>query len=126
MSMPILSNIRLILTISAAAALTGGWLYIDMLKSQIEKKDIELAAAAAALQSAVDTANANAEAVQRAYAEHKRTLSLLNQVQTSLNETSVLNRELEREISSTAADLDGEVAPVLENLRKRKFAGGVR
>lgn len=124
--MPTLSNIRIVLALSAAAALTGGWLYIGMLKSQIEKKDIELAAAAVALQSAVDTANANAAAVQRADAEHKRTLSLLNQVQTSLNETSVLNRELEREIAGTAADLDGEVAPVLENLRKRKFAGGVR
>ncbi len=124
--MQILSNIRLILAISAAAALTGGWLYIGVLKSQLERKDIEFAAAAAALQSAVDTANANAEAVQKADAEHKRTLSLLNQVQTSLSETALLNRELEREIASTAADLDGDVAPVLENLRKRKFAGGVR
>ncbi|MGQ5718835.1 hypothetical protein [Pseudochrobactrum asaccharolyticum] len=120
------SNLRIILTISAAAVLTGGWLYIGMLKSQIEKKDVELAAAAAALQSAVDTANMNADAVKKADAEHKRTLALLNQVQTSLSETSLLNRELEREIASTAADLDGEVAPVLENLRKRKFAGGVR
>lgn len=124
--MPILSNFRVILTISAAVIIAGGWLYIGMLKSQIEKKNIELAAAAAALQSAVDTANANAQAVQQADTEHKRTLSLLNQVQTSLSETALLNRELEREIASTAADLDGEVAPVLENLRKRKFAGGVR
>lgn len=124
--MPIISNLRLILALSAAFALTGGWLYIGMLKSQIEKKDIELAAAAVALQTAVDTANANAEAVKNADAEHKRTLTLLQSVQTSLNETAFLNRELEREISGTTADMDGDVAPVLENLRKRKFAGGVR
>lgn len=124
--MPILSNLRLILTISAAVALAGGWLYIGMLKSQLEKKDVELAAAAVALQAAVDTANSNAAAVQKADAEHNRTLSLLHQVQTSLSETSLLNRELEREIAGTAAENDGDVAPVLENLRKRKFVGGVR
>lgn len=124
--MPILSNYRVVLTISAAVIIAGGWLYIGMLKSQIEKKDAELAVAAVALQSAVDTANANAEAVKNADAEHKRTLSLLNQVQSSLSETAFLNRELEREIAGTAADLDGNVAPVLETLRKRKFAGGVR
>lgn len=124
--MPILSNFRLILTISATAIFAGGWLYISILKSQIEKKDIELAAAAVALQTAVDTANSNAEAVRNADAEHKRTLSLLNQVQSSLSETAFLNRELEREIVSTTAENNGDVAPVLENLRKRKFAGGVR
>jgi hypothetical protein len=124
--MPILSNIRLALTLAAGVALIGGWLYIGMLRTQIEKKDVELAAAAAALQSAVDTANANAEAVKNADAEHRRTLDLLNQVQTSLSETAFLNRELEREIASTVPENDGPVAPVLEQLRKWKFVGGVQ
>lgn len=124
--MPILTNIRFALTITAGVALVGGWLYIDMLKSQIEKKDVELVAANAALQSAVETANSNAEAVKNADAEHKRTLALLNQVQTSLQETSFLNRELERELAATPDEEDGPVATVLEKLRKRKFARGVQ
>lgn len=124
--MPILTNIRFALTIVAGITLVGGWLYIGTLKSQIEKKDDELAAANAALQSAVETANSNAEAVKNADAEHKRTLDLLNQVQTSLSETAFLNRELERELAATPAEMDGPVAPVLEQLRKRKFAGGGR
>ncbi len=121
-----LNNVRLALTLAAGVAMVGGWLYIGMLKSQIEKKDVELAAAAAALQSAVDVANSNAEAVKNADAEHKRTLGLLNEVQTSLQETSFLNRELERELAATPAEQDGPVAPVLEHLRKRKFSGGAQ
>ncbi|WP_343314060.1 hypothetical protein AAIB41_02630 [Brucella sp. BE17] len=121
--MPILPNIRLALTIATGVTILGGWLYIGMLKSQIEQKDAELAAANAAFQTAVDTANSNAEAVKNADAEHKRTLDLLNQVQTSLSETAFLNRELERELAATPAEMDGPVAPVLEQLRKRKFAG---
>lgn len=124
--MPILFNVRLALTIAAGVTILGGWLYIGMLKSQIEKKDVEKAAAAAALQTAVDTANSNAEAIIMADAEHKKTLSLLNQVQTSLQESAFLNRELERELAATPAELDGPVAPVLENLRRKKFAGGVQ
>ncbi|MEN3142306.1 hypothetical protein ABDF71_09850 [Ochrobactrum sp. WV_118_8] len=124
--MTIFSNIRLILGLSLAAIIIGGWLYISHLKSKLDESDAQLALANAQLKITVDVANANAEAVKQADAEHKRTLDLLNDVQTSLNETSVLNRELEREIASTAPENDGPVAPVLENLRKKKFAGGVQ
>ncbi|MCH4539487.1 hypothetical protein [Ochrobactrum sp. A-1] len=124
--MPILSNLRLILGLALAAILVAGWLYIGHLKSRLAESDAQLALANAQLKLTVDVANANAEAIRQADAEHKRTLDLLNEVQTSLNETSILNRELEREIASTAPENDGPVAPVLENLRKRKFAGGVQ
>lgn len=122
--MTLLSNLRLILAIMLAAILIGGWLYISHLKSKLAETDAQLALANAQLKITVDVANANAEAVKQADVEHKRTLALLNQVQTSLQETAVLNRELEREIASGDAGADGPVAPVLENLRKRKFAGG--
>lgn len=36
--MPILFNVRLALTIATGVTILGGWLYIGMLKSQIEKK----------------------------------------------------------------------------------------
>ena len=124
--MPIFSNIRIILGITIVAILLGGCLYISHLKSRLAESDAQLALANAQLKLTVDVANANAEAVKQADAEHKRTLDLLNDVQTSLNETSLINRELEREIASTAPENDGPVAPVLENLRKRKFAGGVQ
>ncbi|MPR60641.1 hypothetical protein D7027_02185 [Ochrobactrum intermedium] len=124
--MPILSNIRVILGVLIAVIIIGGWLYIIHLKSQLDESDAQLALANAQLKITVDVANANAEAVKAADAEHKRTLDLLNQVQTSLQETAVLNRELEREIASGDAGADGPVAPVLENLRKRKFAGGIQ
>lgn len=122
--MPILSNLRLILGLLLAAILLASWLYIDHLKSRLAESDAQLALANAQLKLTIDVANANAEAVKSADAEHRATLELLNQVQTSLNETSILNRELEREIASSDAGADGPVAPVLENLRKRKFAGG--
>lgn len=122
--MPIFSNIRLILGLLLAVIILGGWLYISHLKSKLDESDAQLALANAQLKITVDVANANAEAVKQADAEHKRTLDLLNQVQTSLNETSLLNRELERELAATPVEMDGPVAPVLENLRKRKFAGG--
>ena len=124
--MPLLSNLRLILGLLLAAIIIGGWLYISHLKSKLSESDAQLALANAQLKLTIDVANSNAEAVRLADAEHKRTLELLNYVQTSLNETSILNRELEREIASTAPENDGPVAPVLENLRKRKFAGGVK
>lgn|GEM_PF-6211972 len=124
--MPILSNLRLIIGLLLAAIIIGGWLYISHLKSKLAESDAQLTLANAQLKLTVDVANANAEAVKQADAQHKRTLDLLNQVQTSLNETSILNRELEREIASTTPENDGFVAPVLENLRKRKFAGGVK
>ncbi|MDH0123317.1 hypothetical protein ABE562_04965 [Brucella intermedia] len=124
--MPIFSNLRLILVLALTAALVGGWLYIRDLKSKLAESDAQLALANAQLKLTIDVANSNAEAVKQADAEHKRTLALLNQVQTSLQETAVLNRELEREIASGDAGADGPVAPVLENLRKRKFAGGVQ
>ncbi len=124
--MPIFSNIRIILGLLLAAILLGGWLYISHLKSKLAESDAQLVLANAQLKITVDVANANADAVKQADAEHKRTLALLNEVQTSLNETSVLNRELEREIASTTPENDGPVAPVLENLRKKKFAGGIQ
>ncbi len=122
--MPIFSNLRLILVLALTAALAGGWLYIRDLKSKLAESDAQLALANAQLKLTIDVANSNAEAVKQADAEHKATLTLLNQVQMSLQETAVLNRELEREIASGDAGADGPVAPVLENLRKRKFAGG--
>lgn len=124
--MPIFSNIRLILGLLLAAIFIGGWLYISQLKSKLAESDAQLSLANAQLKLTIDVANANAEAVKQADAEHKRTLDLLNEVQTSLNETSLINRELEREIASTTPENDGPIAPVLENLRKRKFAGGVQ
>jgi len=124
--MPIFSNIRIILGITIVAIIIGGWLYISHLKSKLDESDAQLSLANAQLKITVDVANANAEAVKQADAEHKRTLDLLNEVQTSLNETSLINRELEREIASTTPENDGPIAPVLENLRKRKFAGGVQ
>ncbi|MCX2696256.1 hypothetical protein [Ochrobactrum chromiisoli] len=124
--MPFLSNIRIIVGLLIAAILIAGWLYILHLKSQLSESDAQLALANAQLKFTVDVANANAEAVKQADAEHKRTLDLLNDVTTSLNETAIINRELEREIASTTPENDGSVAPVLENLRKRKFAGGVQ
>ena len=124
--MPILSNLRLILGLSLAALIIGGWLYITHLKTKLAESDAQLALANAQIKLTIDVANSNAEAVKQADAQHKRTLALLNDVQTSLNETAILNRELEREIASTTPENDGSVAPVLENLRKRKFAGGVQ
>jgi hypothetical protein len=124
--MSIISNIRLVLTIALSAIIIGGWLYIGNLKSKLAESDAQLALANAQLKLTIDVANSNAEAVKQADVEHKRTLALLNDVQTSLNETAVLNRELEREIALTSPENDGPVAPVLENLRKRKFAGGVK
>lgn len=124
--MPFLSNIRIIVGLLIAAILIAGWLYISHLKSKLAESDAQLVLANAQLKLTIDVANSNAEAVKQADAEHKRTLDLLNEVQTSLNETSILNRELEREIASTTPENDGPVAPVLENLRKRKFAGGVQ
>ncbi len=124
--MTLLSNLRLILVLALATILLGGWLYIRDLKSKLAESDAQLALANAQLKLTIDVANSNAEAVKHADAEHKRTLALLNQVQTSLQETAVLNRELELEISSGVAGADGPVAPVLEALRKRKFAGGVQ
>ena len=124
--MSILSNLRLILVLALTAALVGGWLYIRDLKSKLAETDAQLMLANAQLKLTIDVANSNAEAVKKADAEHKRTLALLNEVQTSLQETSLLNRELEREIASTTPENDGPVAPVLEQLRKRKFAGGVQ
>jgi len=124
--MSILSNLRLILVLALTAALVGGWLYIRDLKSKLAETDAQLMLANAQLKLTIDVANSNAEAVKKADAEHKRTLALLNEVQTSLQETSLLNRELEREIASTTPENDGPVAPVLENLRKRKFTGGAQ
>jgi len=124
--MLIFSNIRFILSLLLAAILIGGWLYISHLKSKLAESDAQLSLANAQLKLTIDVANSNAEAVKQADAEHKRTLDLLNEVQTSLNETSLINRELEREIASTTPENDGPIAPVLENLRKRKFAGGVQ
>src|SRR5690606_2841681 len=98
--MSIFSNLRLLITITAGVALASGWLYIGILKSQLERKDVELANTRIALQSAIDTANSNADALKKVDAEHKRTLTLLNQVTTDLQKTSSLNRELEREIAS--------------------------
>jgi hypothetical protein len=124
--MPLLSNLRLLLGLVLAAIIIGGWLYISHLKSRLAETDAQLALANAQLKITVDIANSNADAVKLADAEHKRTLALLNDVQTSLQETAILNRELEREIASGDANQDGPVAPVLETLRKRKFAGGVQ
>src|SRR5690606_22423789 len=124
--MSIFSNIRLLITVTAGVALTSGWLYIGILKSQLESKDVELANTRVALQSAIDTANSNAEALNKVDAEHRKTLALLNEVSTSLQETSDRNREPERAIASGEGGADGDVAPVLENLRMRKFSGDVR
>jgi len=124
--MSIFSNLRLLITITAGVALISGWLYIGILKSQLERKDVELANTKIALQSAIDTANSNADALKKVDAEHRKTLALLNEVSTSLQETSVLNRELERAIAAGEGGADGDVAPVLENLRMRKFSGDIR
>jgi len=124
--MSIFSNIRLMITITAGVALTSGWLYIGILKSQLERKDVELANTRIALQSAIATANSNADALIAVDAEHKRTLALLNEVTSDLKKSSSHNRELEREIAAGEGGADGDVAPVLENLRLRKFSGDVR
>ena len=121
--MPIINNIKTILAISGIALLLICWFYISLLKSQIETKTAENLKLKNDLEISVSIANANAEAVKKADLEHKKTLEILNQVNTSLQETTYLNRALEQEILMMDEEHNAPVANVLENLRLKKFKG---
>lgn len=63
------------------------------------------------------------EAKDRAEAQHQHALTVLAQNEDELASMRLENRDLEEQILSADADQDGAVAPVLEDLRSRRFGG---
>lgn len=118
-------NLRTICFIIIAVAIGFIWLHYQALESDLKSTKVELATARANLNVALDAAKSNLESLNQAESEHRTTLALLNDVHSNLSMAASIHRELELGITGSDASLDGDVAPVLENLRKAKF-GGVR
>lgn len=99
------------------------YLHYRSLEADLAAAQADLATTKANLNIALDAAKVNLNALQQAEDEHRATLAILNDVHATMAATTSLNRALELEISASDASMDGDVAPVLESLRKTKFGG---
>lgn len=90
----------------------------DLVTARAEKASLELQ-----LATVTDIANRNAEAVARADADRRATVETLEFLQAGVEINSKTSRLAESEIDTASADDDGDVAPLMESLRKSRFGG---
>lgn len=95
-------------------------------ENKIHLQNTEIMALRGELIAIAEVANSNASELQKADTEHRKTLSLLNELQTTLSESQFLNREIEREILAADSTRNGDVSDVLQMLRIKKFVGGAK
>jgi len=72
----------------------------------------------------VDISNRNAEAVARADADRRAAVEALEFLHAGSEINTKTSRIAESAIDGASAADDGDVAPVLESLRKTRFGGG--
>lgn len=121
----ILLNPRVLLAIVVAGAITVGWLHYQGLVSDLETARQDLASARANLEIAIGVAEHNAEAARQADEDRRRTVAELEAAQEQLAAATAASREAEAEVRTAPAERDGSVAPLLDDLRLKRF-GGVR
>lgn len=119
----ILLNPRVLAGILVAAALTLGWLHYRGLVSDLETARQDLASAQANLETAIGAAEHNAEAARQADEDRRRTVAELEAAQERLAAATAANREAEAEVQKAPAERDGPVAPLLDDLRLKRFGG---
>ncbi|ARQ56867.1 hypothetical protein Kim5_CH00759 [Rhizobium sp. Kim5] len=100
----------------------GYWHYTsvvdDLAAARAENASLELKLATVA-----DIANRNAEAVARADADRRAAIETLEFFQLEVETNTKTSRLAESEIDTAAAADDGDVAPLMEALRKSRFGG---
>lgn len=119
----ILLNPRVLLAIVAAGAIAFGGLHYQGLVRDLEAARQDLASARANLEIAIGVAEHNAETARQADEDRRRTVAELEAAHEQLAAATAVSREAEAEVRTAPADRDGPVAPLLDDLRLRRFGG---
>lgn len=117
------------LRIAAAATVIivvglGYWHYTSIV-DDLATARADKAALETQLATVTDIANRNAAAAARADADRRAAVETLEFLQAGIDTNSKTSRLAESEIDTASAADDGDVAPLMEALRKSRF-GGVR
>lgn len=119
----ILAEPRVIAVLLVTAVLALGWWNYTSLKSDLASARTELALAQAEMRAAVEIANNNLSELRRAEAQHRESIAALESAFEELTEIQERAREAEQEVIAAPAEADAPVAPLLEDLRVKRFGG---
>ena len=119
----ILLNPRVLAGILLACLIAAGWLNYRGLVSDLEAARQDLASARASLEVALSVAEQNAEAARQADEDRRRVVAELEAAHEQLAAAAAANREAEAEVRAAPDDRDGPVAPLLDDLRLKRFGG---
>lgn len=122
-ALAILLNPRVIVAAIVVGIVTFGWLHYRDLVSDLETAQEGLATTRANLDRVTEIANANGEAVRQADADRIRTIAELEAAYAMLATATAVSREAEADVRAAPAEKDGAVAPLLDDLRLKRFGG---
>lgn len=119
----ILLNHRGLAGILLAGLIAAGWLHYRGLVNNLEAARQDLASARANLEAALAVAEQNAEAALQADEDRRRVVAELEAAHEQLAAAAAANREAEAGVLAAPDDHDGPVAPLLDDLRVKRFGG---
>ena len=118
-----LLNPRVLSAIAVTAVLTFAYLHYIGLVSDLTRSREDLVSARANAEIAISAANGNAEQLRKAQAEHRFTVAIIEGLQDELAGYGAISSAAEAEIRQSPQEMNPPVAPVLEQLRARRFGG---
>jgi Tfp pilus assembly protein PilO len=119
----ILAEPRVIAVLLVTAAVALGWWHYSGLKSDLATARTELAAAQEQMRTAIEIANNNVAELRRAEEQHRAAIDALESAFEKLSAVQERAREAEQEVIAAPDDADAPVAPLLEDLRIKRFGG---
>jgi hypothetical protein len=117
----ILLDPRILGALAAAGLVVGIYLHYTGLRDDLATARSDLASMTTRAETAEQLANRNAAAALKADIDRRAAISALESAQTALKENSVRSRDAESTVRSAPDSDDGPVAPLLEDLRQRRF-----
>jgi len=113
-----------------AGAVGLGWWHYTGLKSDLATTQADLATAKADLEvaraqmrAAVEIAQGNAEQVKKLEPQQRAVIAAIEQAHEEIAKIADEARAAEQEIVAAPEEHDGPVAPLLEDLRRKRFGG---
>lgn len=112
---------RILGALAAAALVFGVYVHYTGLRDDLATARTDLAAATTRAETAEQLATRNAQAALKADIDRRAAISALEGAQAALRENSTRSRDAETAVRSAPDSDDGPVAPLLEDLRSRRF-----
>ena len=119
----ILLEPRVVAVLLVGGAVALGWWHYTGLKTDLATAQSDLADAKVQMKTAVDAAKENAEQVKKLEAQQRAVIAAIEEASEEIAKITDAARAAEQDIIAAPEADDGPVAPLLEDLRRKRFGG---